>query len=121
MSEGMRMRPGHFLIAIAATSPVTAYAADRAPIADEHRLSEAEVQKILDAAAAKRDAPTLPAQKLPQAKDPARPIHGEMGVAIGTGGYREAFGTAVVPLGQDGVAIVSFDTVESNRGKRRRR
>ena len=116
------MRPGHFLIAIAATSPVTAYAANRAPIADEHRLSEAEVQKILNTAAAKRDAPTIPAQQLPQAKDPARPIHGEMGVAIGTGGYREAFGTAVVPLGDDGLAILSFVTVDfGSRYSRRRR
>ena len=116
------MRPGHFLIAIAATSPVTAYAANHAPIADEHRLSEAEVQKILDTAATKRDAPTIPAPQLPQAKPPARPIESEVGVAIGTGGYREAFGTAVVPLGDDGLAILSFDTVAvGSRYSRRRR
>jgi len=103
-------------------SPAPTFAADapRAPIADEHRLSEAEVQKVLDAAALKRDVqPALPQAE--ELKPPARPIEGEMGVAIGTGGYREAFGTAVVPLGQDGVAIISFDTVQSNRDKRRRR
>ena len=44
-----------------------------------------------------------------------------MGVSIGTGGYREVFGTAVVPLGQTGTAILSFDTVDSNRGRVRQR
>lgn len=97
----------------AALSAAPAFAADgpRAAIGDEHRLSPAEVQKILDQATARRDL----------AGDPEpRRIEGELGVAIGTGGYREAFGTAVVPLGQDGTAIISFDTVDSNRGRLRR-
>ena len=38
------------------------------------------------------------------------PIHGEIGFSIGTGGYRSAYGTAVVPLAGDGVAILSFGT-----------
>ncbi len=49
-------------------------------------------------------------------------IHGEMGVAIGTGGYRSTYGTAVVPLGDTGVAAFSFETDRNNfrrRGYRR--
>jgi len=104
-------------------SPAAALAAGAppGPIPDEHRLSAAEVQKVLDGVALKRQSEAAPALLPELAEPPARPIEGELGVAIGTGGYREAFGTAVVPLGQDGVAIVSFDQVESNRGRRRRR
>ena len=82
------------------------------PITDAHRLSEAEVAAILDQAEARRQAAPAP---LP------RQVEGEIGVGIGTGGYREAFGTAVIPLGQSGTAIISFDSVESNRGVWRRR
>ena len=106
------MRWGTCLLAAALLS-APAFAADvpRAALGDEHRLSPAEVQKILDEAAARREIVGDP--------EPRR-IEGELGVAIGTGGYREAFGTAVVPLGQDGTAIFSFDTVDSNRGRVRR-
>jgi hypothetical protein len=99
--------------------PSTAYAAapdasapPAAPLPSEHRLSDAEVNKVLDAAAKKREASTQPGDELidQQGDTPAPQIHGEVGVAIGTGGYRSAFGTAVVPLGGDGVAIMSFDT-----------
>ena len=81
------------------------------PSADTRRLSEAEVKQILDTAETKRAEPD--AQSV-------RKVEGELGVAIGTGGYREAFGTAVVPLGGSGVAILSFDHQESNRGRARR-
>ena len=106
------MRLGTCLL-VAALLPAPAFAADvpRAAIGDEHRLSPVEVQKILDQAAARREL----------AGDPEpRRIEGELGVAIGTGGYREAFGTAVIPLGQDGTAIISFDSVDSNRGRLQR-
>ena len=106
------MRLGTCLIAAVLLS-APAFAADvpRAAIGDEHRLSPAEVQKVLDEAAARRETLSDP--------EPRR-IEGEFGVAIGTDGYREAFGTAVVPLGQNGTAIISFDNVESNRGRVRR-
>ena len=83
--------------------------------ADERRLSAAEVQQILNQAALKREAPVT---KTPA---PARPIEGEVGVSIGSGGYREIFGTAIVPVGAEGVAIVSFDSALSNRHRSRRR
>ncbi|MEO7814901.1 MAG: hypothetical protein ABIR87_05595 [Sphingomicrobium sp.] len=100
-----------WLLSAALTAPALAADPPPAPIADVHRLSAAEVQQILDSAEARRAAPDAP---------PARRIEGELGVAIGTGGYREVFGTAVVPLGQDGTAILTFDTLDSNRGRVRR-
>ena len=101
------------LIAMLALLPAPALAAD------EHRLSAAEVERIFDQAAQKRETPvTKPVATIPA---PARPIEGEVGVSVGSGGYREVFGTAVVPVGQEGVAIVSFDAAESRREFRRRR
>jgi hypothetical protein len=47
-------------------------------------------------------------------------IHGEVGVEVGTGGTRAAYGTAVVPLGDTGVAAFSFETGTSNYRVRRR-
>ncbi len=82
-----------------------------APIADERRLSPAEVERILEEAAKKRVAADKP---------PARVIEGEVGVSVGTGGYREIFGTAVVPVGKDGTAIISIGGEEGDRRKRRR-
>ena len=81
--------------------------------ADERRLSAAEVEQILDAAAQKREASA--------AKAPARPIEGEIGVSVGSGGTREIFGTAIVPVGEQGVAIISIDSAESNRNRSRKR
>ena len=83
-----------------------------APFADERRLSPAEVERILEEAARKRVAAD---------KTPARAIEGEVGVTIGTGGTREVFGTAVVPVGAEGVAIISIDSAESNRHRSRKR
>lgn len=46
-----------------------------------------------------------------------RQVHGEMGVAIGTGGYRSVFGTAVMPLGQDGLLALSFENSQGDFGR----
>ncbi len=45
-------------------------------------------------------------------------IHGEVGVEVGTGGYRSTYGSAVVPLGDTGTAAFSFQT---DRGRYRTR
>jgi hypothetical protein len=110
------------VIAALALLSAPAFAADPAPAnADERRLSPAEVQKILDAAST-RPAMPVPGGPVDESAIAPRAVHGEMGVAIGTGGYREAFGTTVLPLGSDGVAILSFDTADfGNRYSRRRR
>lgn len=103
-----------WILAPALMLPARAIAADPAasPLAPVHRLSEGEVDRILDEAAAKREAAR--ADDL----DGGRPqIHGEVGFGIGTGGYRSAFGTAVIPF-DDGLAILSFD--RTNLGSRNR-
>ncbi len=79
---------------------------------DTRRLSPAEVERILEEAARKR---------APADKPPTRVIEGEIGVSVGTGGYREVFGTAVVPVGKEGTAIISIGGEESDRRYRRRR
>ena len=107
------MRHHLSLIAMVALLPAPALAAD------ERRLSAAEVERILDQAALKREAPAT--QPIAKVSAPARPVEGEVGVAIGSGGYRAVFGTAIVPVGEEGVAIISFDTAESRRDYRRRR
>jgi len=81
------------------------------PDGDVRRLSPAEVERILEEAARKRVAADKPQ---------ARPIEGEVGVSIGSGGYREVFGTAVVPVGNDATAIISIGGEHSDRRKRRR-
>lgn len=70
----------------------------------EHRLSVVEVDKVLEEAAHKREAAEKPSSS------GGIPIHGEFGFAIGTGGYRSAFGSAMVPLGDEGMAAFSFET-----------
>jgi len=79
-----------------------------------HRLSPEQREAAIEAGAARS---TL---GIDGGNGPDRQIHGEMGVAIGTGGYRAAYGTAVVPLGDTGVAAVSVETDRSNYRWRRR-
>lgn len=97
-------------------SPSMAGAAPARPT--EIRLSEAEKEKILEAAAAaQREAPARQADETDVADAPARPIHGEVGFEVGTGGYRSAYGTTVIPLEDEGVAIISLRSTDF--GKRR--
>jgi hypothetical protein len=105
-----------WILASALWLPAPALAADAAaPLAAEHRLSEDEKKRILDTAAAKRNTPQ-PIEEKSDGERPRPQIHGEVGFGIGTGGYRSAFGTAVVPLGNEGLAIISFDN--TNFGSR---
>ena len=91
-----------------------ALAAEPAQIAPVHSLSQAEIDRILDAAAARRESADTVDRQI-EAEGLRPEVHGEVGFGIGTGGYRSAFGTAVVPMG-DGVGVFSFDT--TNFGSR---
>lgn len=122
------MRLASCMIAAAAIlSPALALAevpAAPASPTDERRLTPEQVEAVLAEAAAKRHAAETPAPAAEPVIDdadlpPIRDIHGELGVSIGTGGYREMFGTAVYPLGDDGVAAISLDLVDW--GNRRNR
>jgi hypothetical protein len=53
------------------------------------------------AAAEEADAP------LDQAAEP-RKIHGEVGVAVGTGGYRSGYVVTHIPVGESGSATIAF-------------
>ena len=85
------------LLLIPAASP-----AQPAPEPGVHRLDQAAIQKILDDAAAKREAREKAIDK------PGLQIQGQVGFSVGTGGYRSAYGTAVVPLPGDGFAAISL-------------
>lgn len=39
-------------------------------------------------------------------------VHGEVGVGIGTGGYRSLYGALGVPLGEDGSAAFAFESTQ---------
>ena len=78
------------------------------------RLSPEQREAAIEAGASR------PALGIDGGNGPDHQIHGEVGVAVGTGGYRAAYGTAVVPLGDTGVAAVSVETDRSNYRWRRR-
>ncbi len=44
-----------------------------------------------------------------------RQIHGEVGAMIGTNGARGVFGTAAIPIGENGGAVVSFENSRYGR------
>jgi hypothetical protein len=115
------MNAARGLIIIAALTlpaPVVAQASVPAPTsASERRLSPEQIEAVLAEAAKKREATRMEVgpERIEEAPKPQ--VHGEVGVTIGTGGYREAFGTAIYPLGDDGIAAISLDFVDW--GKRR--
>jgi len=78
--------------------------APSAALADTVTLSPAEIEAAKEAGAERnaRDAQL----GIEPMRD--RKIHGEVGFAVGTGGYAAIFGTAVAPLGDDGVIALSF-------------
>ena len=45
---------------------------------------------------------------------PDRSPHGEVGIAVGTGGYRSIYGSTVMPLGKDGVLALSFENTQND-------
>ena len=103
------------LLAATLLSPSLAYAApdSAAPISSEIRLSEAEKERILEAAdASSRELPVQQVEEANAADAPGRQIHGEVGFEVGTGGYRSAYGTAIVPLDGDGVAVISLGSTD---------
>ena len=105
------------VIAIAAAQAAT----DPAPASSERRLTPEQIEAVLAEAAAKRKAAEEHVPVEPVIADldpiPQPQIHGEFGFGVGTGGYREVFGTGIYPMGNDGAAIISLDFIDW--GKRR--
>ncbi len=115
------MRIASCMIAASALlSPAAASAQAQTPPAsttDERRLTPEQIEAVLAEAAAKRHAAENPVPAGEPVVDdadlpPIRDIHGELGVSIGSGGYREMYGTGIYPLGDDGVAAISLDFVD---------
>jgi hypothetical protein len=101
-------------------------AAQAAPSSGEHRLTPEQIEAVLAEAAAKREASEKQALATIEIADvePLRPppVHGEFGIGMGTGGYREIFGSSIIPMGTNGGAALSFDFVDfGNRDIRRDR
>lgn len=109
-----------FLTAVLLSPSIAVAAPDKpAPLQSEFRLSEEEKEKVLESAAASRREP-VSGQASERADDGGAlpPIHGEVGISIGTGGYRSAYGTAIVPLEGEGVAIISLGSTDfGSRGR----
>jgi len=120
-TKGIAMRLIRSLFCAAALlSPALALAADGpAPLPSEIRLSDAEREKVLEAAAASHQEKLVAVSLDGTSTDEAvRQIHGEVGFEIGTGGYRSAYGTAIVPIDDDGVAIISLGSTDfGSRGR----
>lgn len=118
------MRAVPRLIVIAALlvpAPALAQAVEPAPASQsEHRLSPEQIEAVLAEAAKKREAAEGRLQPDALESAPQRQVHGEVGFGIGTGGYREVFGTGIYPLGDDGVAAISLDFVDWGRRRDRR-
>jgi len=108
----MRLILSLFCAAALFSPSIASAAADKAPLPSEVRLSDAEKEKILEQAAANAREPASSRIEIATDDDLPPPIHGEVGFTIGTGGYRSAYGTAIVPLKNDGVAIISLGTTD---------
>lgn len=69
-------------------------------------LTDLQKAQVLAAGSAARGDPAL-AQPPAGANDGQ--IHGQLDAVVGTGGARGVSGTAAIPLGQSGGAVVSFE------------
>ena len=108
------MRPVEYLLVAALMLPAPALAAADQPSAPagEIRLSDAEKEKVLEAAAARNRQPMVSvADQLDDEPLPPQ-VHGEVGFSIGTGGFRSAYGVASVPLSGDGFATITLETTD---------
>jgi hypothetical protein len=100
-------------LALLAASPVLAVPVVEADGTIVHRLSDADKAAIIAKSREHAsDVDALPDDDLPNS---ARQVHGEVGFGIGTGGYREVYGTVVAPLGDDAVLALSFDQMSGNQ------
>jgi hypothetical protein len=82
-----------------------------APVSTASQSTDAKIAHWLDDGAKAPDArePDGPGADDP-APEPDRKIHGEVGAAIGSGGYRSAYGVAVIPIGKSSSATVAVST-----------
>lgn len=102
-----------FSIAIAALTLLTASAASAQEVV---RLSPHERERAIES---RENAQIDPVEA--QMFENDRRIHGEVGVMVGTGGARGAYGVAAIPLGENSGAVVAFETQRYPTQRWRRR
>ncbi len=108
----------HLLACVAAAMAAAPAMAEDVADATVVRLSPAAAERAIESGAA--SAATDDGYAMID-DGPGRQIHGEVGMMIGTGGARGLFGTAAIPLGENGGAVISFSTERyGNRGYRYR-
>lgn len=94
------------LIAVASDQPVPVSPPLARPL-----TTQDQIDAFIAASAPTENAPrgVLPAER---DEDGKRKIHGSMGVSVGTGGYRSAYASALIPVGENttiGVAVSKTD------------
>ncbi len=95
--------------------------APAAPMPSERRLSPEQIETILEEAATKNRAADRVRMPDVELEAPKPRVHGEVGVTIGTGGYREVYGSAIYPMGEDGIAAISLDMIDFGHRRSRYR
>src|SRR5579862_1193272 len=111
--EGMSVTLRLLLLAASAAMIAGAAMAEDAPVSTASRSTD-------DLATWLKDAPPVEqtgqddvrADGAPVQAD--RKIHGEVGAAIGSGGYRSAYGIVNIPIGKNGEATVAVATGHDN-------
>jgi hypothetical protein len=94
-------------------------AADRAakPVTTQDQIAawladSAPVQRVNDGPNGYAMPPRLDVNGYPLGPDGKRQIHGEMGVSVGTGGYRSGYVSSLIPIGESstlGIAVSQTD------------
>lgn len=124
----MSRRPIPLLLCALAlgTVPAAAFAqvdaAAAAPeTADVRRLSPEEKERILaNSSEAATDAARMAFLNGGPRDDSPSQVHGEVGIMAGTGGAFGVFGTALVPLGENGSAVISVSKSQIGDSRRLR-
>ena len=108
MGDTMRVTIGRaILVAAAISGAVVAAAPVLAQTAPQvYRLSPEEVLRLQERTAGQPDDAAIDAFARPRDGK----VHGEVGVGIGTGGYRSIYGAMDAPLGETGSASIAFES-----------
>lgn len=73
--------------------------------AETIRLTPEQAEAAIEAGAARKARPDI----LPDLPQVDRGVHGEVGIAIGTGGYRSLYGVVGMPLGDTGSVVLGYN------------
>lgn len=99
-----------FVTSLALTG--VAQAAPEAPAGKLVSLTPAQVEAAKEAAAERNM--KAAALGIDTGAMPDRSPHGEVGISVGTGGYRSIYGSTVMPLGKNGVLAMSFENTQND-------